>query len=93
MVMEVDCLEVVNLWDSRAASRSVVAPILLEIEGLASSFNLFVIQHVKRASNLPAHLCAKFACTQEGTSCWMDHVPDFLTSSILADGAGAVIAE
>jgi hypothetical protein len=65
VVFEVDCLEVVNLWDSRAGSRSVVSPILQDIEGLASSFIYFVIQHVKRSANVPAHLCAKFACTQE----------------------------
>ena len=43
VVMEVDCLEVVNLWDSRVVSRSVVAPILLEIEGLALSFTSFIM--------------------------------------------------
>jgi hypothetical protein len=57
VVFEVDCLEVVNLWNSRAASRSVVAPILLDIEGLASNFISFVIQHVKRSANVPALVC------------------------------------
>ena len=43
VVLEVDCLEVVNLWNSRATSRSVVAPILLDIEGLAASFSFFLL--------------------------------------------------
>jgi hypothetical protein len=51
VVLGVDCMEIVNLWDSRAGSRSVVAPILSEVEGLASSFISFCIQHVKRAVN------------------------------------------
>jgi hypothetical protein len=93
VVFEVDCLEVVNLWDSRAGSRSVVAPILQDIEGLASSFIYFVIQHVKRSANVPAHLCAKFACTQEDTCCWFDHVPSFLTTSLQADSAGVFDSE
>lgn len=31
VVMETDCLEIVNLWNLRSSSRSVVAPILVEI--------------------------------------------------------------
>jgi hypothetical protein len=81
VVVEVDCLELVNLLNSRAVSRSVVALILLEIEGLASTFNFFVIHHVKRAANMPAHMCAKFACTQDETCCWMNLAPSFLMSS------------
>jgi hypothetical protein len=90
VVMESDCLEVVNLWNSRAVSRSLVAPVLLEIEGLASSFFTFVIQHVSRSANVPAHLCAKLACSQNETSCWMDTTPSFLVTSCLADNAGGV---
>jgi hypothetical protein len=88
VVFEVDCLEVVHLWDSRAVSRSVVAPILLDIEGLALNFISFVIQHVNRTANTSAHLCAKQACMQDDTECWMDLVPSFLTISIQADSAG-----
>jgi hypothetical protein len=91
--MEVDCLEIVNLWNSRAGSRSVVAPVLLDIEGLASTFTSFIIQHVKRHANMPAHLCAKFAYTQDETSCWMNLVPSFLTVSCQADSARAAISE
>jgi hypothetical protein len=43
LIFEVDCLEVVNLWNSRAVLRSVIAPILLNIEGLVLDFNSFVI--------------------------------------------------
>ena len=41
VIMETDCLEVVNLWKTRSSSRSVVAPILLEIgEPVAILFHL-----------------------------------------------------
>ena len=89
MVMEVDCKEVVDLWASRTFSRSTVAPVLLDIEGLALSFQSFVIQFVSRKANAPAHLCAKFACTLGVTSCWMDSPPNFLMTSVMADHAGA----
>jgi hypothetical protein len=69
----------------RGCSRSVVAPILLEIDGLASSFISFVIQFVSRSANTPAHLCAQLACAQGGTSCWMNSIPSFLATSLLAD--------
>jgi hypothetical protein len=91
VVMEVDCLEIVDLWDSRAGSRAVVAPILQEIEGLSSSFSSFVIQHVIRTSNTLAHLCAKHACTLETTSAWMELPPSFLVSSLQADTLGAAV--
>ena len=54
-----DNLEIVNLWNSRQTSRAVVAPIFLEIGEHVPSFKSFVVQHVGRAANVPAHLCAK----------------------------------
>jgi ribonuclease HI len=93
VIMEVDCLEMVNLWNSRHGARSTVTPILLELGELAHRFSSFVIQHVPRTANLPAHLCAKFACTLMVTSSWLDFIPDFLTVSLMADQAGSVIVE
>ena len=78
--VEVDCLELVDLWVTRQASRSIVAPILFEIEELASSFLSFVIHHVKRHANNSAHLCAQLASTLEVSECWMDSSPSFLVS-------------
>ena len=66
VMMEVDCKEVVDLWDSRFGSRAVVAPILQEIGGLASSFISFDIKHVIRSANTPAHLCAEHALHSGG---------------------------
>jgi hypothetical protein len=85
VIIEVDCLEIVNLWNSRAGSRAVVAPILQDIEGHSSSFVSFVIRHVIRSSNTVAHLCAKHACTLVSTDAWMDHPPSFIVASLQAD--------
>ena len=41
VVVETDSLEVVNLWNSCRPSLSVRAPVLIDIEGLASSFSCF----------------------------------------------------
>ena len=84
-IMKVDCLEMVNLWNTRHNSRSIVAPILVEIGELVSDFSLFVIQHVLRSANVPAHLCAKRACTLNVTESWLDETPSFLVTSLLAD--------
>ncbi|KAF6992083.1 LOW QUALITY PROTEIN: hypothetical protein CFC21_009110 [Triticum aestivum] len=82
--MEIDSLEVVNLWATRLDSRSVVAPILLDIGELITSFSFFDICHV-RSANEPAHICAKHACTIERTDSWLDNTPGFLVSALLAD--------
>jgi ribonuclease HI len=93
VVMETDCLEIVDLWNSRHSSRAAVTPILQDIGELESNFILFSIQHVSRSSNQPAHLCAKRACTLIRTDSWVDHIPDFLVVSIQADRSGAVLVE
>jgi hypothetical protein len=90
MVLEMDCLEVVNLWNTRHGSRSVVTPILQEIGDVALNFCLCVIQHVTRSTNHLAHLCAKLACTLKGTNSWLDCILDFRVS-IQSDRSGVVV--
>lgn len=85
VTLETDCLALVNLWNSRHAERSAVAPILDEIGELSLDFDYFVIQHVIRTANLPAHLCAKRACSLLVTDSCLNSTPSFLVSSLLAD--------
>ena len=42
VIMEVDCLELVTLWNTRHNSRSIVAPLLLEIGELSTHFSLLL---------------------------------------------------
>ena len=93
VVMESDCLEVVNLWNSRHDDRTIVAPILVEIVELSTSFKSFCIQYISRTANYPAHLCARHASTLDVTECWFDSAPGIIVTSLLADSAGASIVE
>jgi hypothetical protein len=61
VVMETDCLEMVNLWNTRYSCCSVVAPVLEEVGELVGNFNSFLVQHIPRSANHSAHLCAKLA--------------------------------
>ena len=63
MILESDCLEIVNLWNTRHGSCLAVAPLVVDFGEHALSFDSFVIQHVNRSINLPAHLCARHAST------------------------------
>ena len=82
VILEVDCLEVCDLWNSRHGSRSIVAPILDDVGTISASFNSFSIIHVKREANKSADLCAKLACNLPGSDIWL---PQFLVNSLLAD--------
>ena len=93
VIMETDCLEAVNLWNSRYTDCSVIAPILLEIGELAPSFMSFSIQHVIRTANGPAHLCAKRGLTLTVTESDLDSTPSFLISSLLADCSANAFVE
>jgi hypothetical protein len=85
VIIETDCLEIVNLRNNSHNSLSVVAPILLELGELSNSFTVFSIEHVLRAANYPAHLCAKRASTLSVIESWMSETPSFLVSSLIAD--------
>lgn len=57
--VETDCMDTVNLWNSRLDTRTLVAPILSEIGELTLSFSFFAIQHVMQSANMSDHLRAK----------------------------------
>ena len=62
-----------------------MTPIFVEIGELVSNFSLFNVPHINRSANVPAHLCAKHACTLNITDCWLEDTPSFLVTSLLAD--------
>jgi hypothetical protein len=47
VIMETDCLEIVNLWNHFCNSFSIVAPILLENRELASVFTVFAFMYLE----------------------------------------------
>jgi hypothetical protein len=82
--MEMNSIELVNLWSSRQDDRSIVAPILDEVGELDSEFVSFSMQHVRRSANNSAHTCARLACTLEQTGSWLDESLGFLADSLRA---------
>ena len=78
VVMEIDCLEVVNTWFSRHNTRSLLAPIFDEIRDKALSFASFTVQRSSRDGNGRADPCAKRATTLAVSECWLDSCPSFL---------------
>ena len=85
VLMEVDCLKVVNLWLSRDSSRSIVAPILDDIREKSSLFISFSVRYVPREANTLADSCAKRACSLLVSDCWLEICPPFLISGMRAD--------
>ena len=92
VIIEVDCVEVVNLWNLRRDSRSIVAPILDYVGEISATFSSFSIKHVKREANKAADCCAKRACNLLVSECWLDNCAPFLGSSLQAD-CNAIIVD
>lgn len=87
VILGTDSAKVVNLWNSRHGSQTVVAHIQLEIRELTSLFTSCIIQHVSRTANFPANLCANRACSLMVIESWLDSEPPFLITftSLMAD--------
>lgn len=51
----------VNLWKSRLTNRTMILPVLMQIQELTMVLGDFDITFVKRETNLAAHLTAKFS--------------------------------
>jgi ribonuclease HI len=58
VILETDCLELVNLW-KKEAQRSVIDPVLQEIQNLCLAFQDFSFVFVNRCCNKIAHVLAK----------------------------------
>jgi hypothetical protein len=65
VVMETDCLEIINLWNARHASRLAVAPILQEIERTSFEFFFFSYSACCETSKLSHSPLCK-ACLHSG---------------------------
>ena len=70
---------------SRDSSRSIVAPILDEIQEKSLSFISFSLRHVSRKVNTLADQCVKKASALLVSECWLKDCPYFLVNSLRAD--------
>ena len=85
VMFEVDCLELVKLWNNRSMDRSVIKSVLDEINELGSSFQSFSICFARREANQAAHSCAKFVVLQERDCFWEAEPPLFLVQRLRTD--------
>ena len=57
VALETDCLQVVQLWKKKESQRSIMDPILKEIEEISLAFQEFSFSFISRSSN-KVHLLA-----------------------------------
>lgn len=57
--LETDCLELIQLWERKELQRSLLDPVLVEIDELRLAFSESVFKYVNRSCNKVAHVLAK----------------------------------
>ena len=72
-------------WKKRSSQRSLIAPIISEVEEFISSSESFDFCFTRRSANSVAHECARFACEHVISSDWIGFCPEFLSRSLEAD--------
>lgn len=68
--LETDCLELVNLWQKKDDQRSVIDPVLREIDDLRLAFQDFSFTYISRSCNKVAHVLAKQVSSTHRTEMW-----------------------
>lgn len=71
LLMETDCQVLVQLWSNRASQRSEVNPILLQMNELSRSFEVFDLCFTYRACNRLAHECARLVSRENPEEEWL----------------------
>jgi hypothetical protein len=84
LVVESDCLEVVNMLKSEGIDRSVYAPMIEEIKTLLKVHHT-CITHVKRCQNSSSHFLANLARTSASTAVWLESGLEGLASLCYID--------
>jgi ribonuclease HI len=87
VILETDCLELVNLWKKRDSQRSVVDPILKEIQDLELAFQEFSFVYVSRSCNKVAHVLAKQVSSTQRSEKW--HVTPLCVADLMMFEASA----
>lgn len=89
VILETDCQVLICLWNSRAAQRSEIAPLLDEMEELSRSFQDFKFCFVSRTCNFAAHECARLVSRNSQVVEW--HVPPPGLADIINSDCNPVI--
>jgi hypothetical protein len=71
LCLETDCHELVTLWEQKDGGRSVISPIIMEIQELSVCFQGFSLSYVSRICKKVAHEVTKQVCGRE-TVVWQE---------------------
>ena len=75
VLLESDCLEVVELVNSRCSSMAEISWMISEILEMKNSFQNFRAQHIARIYNGATHALAKLALQKMTDMIWLDEFP------------------
>lgn len=67
VMLDTDCLELINLWKKKGMQYSTVDPVLKEIDVLRLAFQEFSFSYVNRSCNKIAHTLAKHVSSTRRT--------------------------
>jgi ribonuclease HI len=85
LCVETDCMELVRLWQSREMQRSVITPVLKEMQDLSLDFSEFSLVFASRLCNRVAHEIARQASGMPEMVEWHDDPPSSIQGLLDAD--------
>ena len=84
-IIEGDSLLVINALKELSPPPSSVAAIISNSLLVSQEFRQVVFSHVRRQSNKPTHLLAKYAFGIDDFSVWLEEEPCFLNQALIQD--------
>jgi ribonuclease HI len=84
IIINSDCLSVVNRVNALEQDRSLIGPVIHDIKNLVASFSSCSIKHVVRGLNVPAHILAKSSFAL-GPVVWRGVSPDCIRETLCND--------
>ena len=75
LIIELDCLEVVELVNNTKSNKTGLWWIIEEIQNQKREFCNVIVNHIPRTCNVCAHSLAKFAVGANTPAIWLDHIP------------------
>jgi ribonuclease HI len=85
VLLEMDCMGVVNKLRDKGLDRSAQGPLVEEIKKLMKGFMMASVTHVHRSGNEVAHSLAQDGCKNKLCKTWLGQVPDFVGAQMTAE--------
>jgi len=87
LIIQLDCLEVVQIMSDSGFTANSVAPIYDECNLVWTGFEEISIEHCYRETNQAAHLLASRAMQTKQNCVWDDDRPSFIFDCIVNDNS------